>query len=150
MRYRVLQGIKAFPLDKDNRALLNFISGWAAGEHAIYAGEMSGLPLAPAGSLTMRITMRSLAILFALLTSTAMAYAESSQFCSRESERLFAACADTTNSLYQQHRRWVLRDTNISGSDRSYENTRLNQERQRDLDSCRTTADAFRTNCLGD
>jgi hypothetical protein len=96
------------------------------------------------------LTMRILAILFALLTSTAMAYAETSQFCSRESERLFAACADRTNSLYQQHRRWVLRDTNISGSDRSYENTRLNQERQRDLDSCRANADAFRTNCLGD
>jgi hypothetical protein len=50
MRYHVLEGIKAFPLDKDNSTILNFISGWQRAERAIYAGEMSGFRLPPRGA----------------------------------------------------------------------------------------------------
>ena len=85
-------------------------------------------------------TMYILTTSFALLASIAMAYAQPVD-CSRESRRLYATCADATERFYQQHRR-VLRDANIP-------NSRLDQDRQRDLDSCRATADAFRTNCLG-
>ena len=85
-------------------------------------------------------TMYILTTSFALLASIAMAYAQPVD-CSRESQRLYATCADATERFYQQHRR-VLRDANIPTS-------RLDQDRQRDLDSCRATADAFRTNCLG-
>src|SRR6516225_2871275 len=58
-----------------------------------------------------------------------------------ESQKLFATCAETTNRILQQH--WsVFRNADISSSHRNYENTRLNQERRQDLDSCRATADA--------
>src|SRR5215470_4592556 len=60
--------------------------------------------------------------------------------CSRESQKVYATCADATERAYQQHRKWV-------SSRGSYEISKLNQERQRDLDSCRATADAYRTNC---
>ena len=76
----------------------------------------------------------------AAVAVTTEALAQPFLSCSRESQRLYAACADATERVYQQHRKWV-------SSRGNYEDGRLNQERQRDLDSCRATAEAYRTNC---
>jgi hypothetical protein len=73
------------------------------------------------------------------LAQPPIAYSPQFLSCSRESQKVYAACADATERAYQQHRRWV-------SSRGNYEISRLNQERQKDLDSCRATADAYRTN----
>ena len=38
------------PLDKDNRAILNFMSSWASGRRCDFAGDWGGLQLAPTGT----------------------------------------------------------------------------------------------------
>ena len=92
-------------------------------------------------------SVAAVAVTTEALAQPPIAYPPQFSSCSRESQRLYATCADATERIYQQHRRWVFRDANMSSSDRNYQNSKLNQERQKDLDSCRATAEAYRTNC---
>jgi hypothetical protein len=92
-------------------------------------------------------SVAAVAVTTEALAQPPIAYSPQFSSCSRESQKLYATCADATDRAYQQHRRWVFRDANMSSSDRNYQNSKLNQERQKDLDSCRATADAYRTNC---
>jgi hypothetical protein len=85
-------------------------------------------------------SVAAVAVTTEALAQPPIAYSRQFLECSRESQKLYAACADATERAYQQHRKWV-------SSRGNYEISRLNQERQRDLDACRATADAYRTNC---
>jgi hypothetical protein len=85
-------------------------------------------------------SVAAVAVTTEALAQPAKGYSPQFLSCSRESQQLYATCADATERAYQQHRKWV-------SSRGNYEISRLNQERQRDLDSCRATADAYRTNC---
>jgi hypothetical protein len=85
-------------------------------------------------------SVAAVAVTTEALAQPAKVYSPQFLSCSRESQQLYAACADATERAYQQHRRWV-------SSRGNYEISRLNQDRQRDLDSCRANADAYRTNC---